>query len=28
MIAKIKIASIKAQLDEAVLNRIHARLEA
>ena len=28
VIAKIKIESIKAQLDEAVLNRIHARLEA
>jgi len=28
VIAKIKIESIKAQLDEAVLNRLHARLEA
>jgi Fe-S cluster assembly protein SufD len=28
VIAKIKVESIKAQLDEAVLNRLHARLEA
>ncbi|HEV2914583.1 MAG TPA: Fe-S cluster assembly protein SufD [Pyrinomonadaceae bacterium] len=28
VISKIKIESIKAQLDEAVLNRLHARLEA
>src|SRR5437588_6315427 len=28
VIDKIKINSIKAQLDEAVLNRLHARLEA
>src|SRR6267142_1230824 len=28
VIAKVKVESIKAQLDEAVLNRLHARLEA
>ena len=28
VIAKIKVDSIKAQLDEVVLNRLHARLEA
>jgi hypothetical protein len=28
VIDKIRVESIKAQLDEAVLNRLHARLEA
>jgi hypothetical protein len=27
LVDKIKLASIKTQLDEAILNRLHARLE-